>query len=73
MGLNEISARVFFTLKTNLVQIFSVVIDIMNCFMSRNAKKTERGTLWSRRVLYVTLEKTFWFSSLGQQGQFKIL
>ena len=39
---------------------------------SRNAEKLKGGTLWSRPVSYVTPE-TFWFSSLGQQRQFKIL
>ena len=33
-------------------------------------KKTERGTLWSRPVWYVTREKPFWFSSLGQMVLF---
>ena len=36
---------------------------------SRNAEKTEKGTFWSRSVLYLR-GKPFWFSSLGQQLQF---
>ena len=32
----------------------------------------ERGTLWSRPVLYV-MRETFWFCSLGQQVKFEIL
>ena len=32
-------------------------------------KKTERGTLWSRPVLYLR-GKHFWFSSWGQQVRF---
>ena len=39
---------------------------------SRNAEKTERGTLWSRPALYV-MRETFWFCSLGQQVKFEIL
>ena len=39
---------------------------------SRNAEKTERGPFGL--VQYCMLSgKPFWFSSLGQQGQFKIL
>ena len=37
---------------------------------SQCRKKTERGTLWSRPVWYVTRENPFWFSSLGQMVQF---
>ena len=34
-------------------------------------KKIERGTRWSRPVLYVTRE-TFWISSSGQRVQFGV-
>ena len=39
---------------------------------SRNAEKTERGTLWSRPAWYV-MRETFWFCSQGQQVKFEIL
>ena len=42
---------------------------LMKKIESRNAKKTERETLWSRPVLYLR-GKPFWLISLGQRVQF---